>query len=49
MKLYPCKECGLKYETKTLADKCRAWCMTHNSCNLDIIKHNVTRSRVHKT
>lgn len=40
-KLYQCEECGLKYESEKIAEKCRAWCGEHKSCNLDIIKHAV--------
>lgn len=37
--LYVCKECGLKYEQKEIAEKCEAWCKEHQSCNLEIIKY----------
>jgi predicted Zn-ribbon and HTH transcriptional regulator len=40
-KLYECQECGMKYRDKELAEKCRAWCAKHKSCNLDIIKFAV--------
>lgn len=39
--LYACKECGLKYEQKEIAEKCEAWCKEHQSCNLEIIKYSV--------
>jgi len=39
--LYQCEECGLKYESKEIAEKCQAWCSEHKSCNLDIIKNAV--------
>ncbi len=39
--LYQCEECGLKYESKEIAEKCQAWCGEHKSCNLDIIKNAV--------
>ncbi|MBI4019734.1 MAG: hypothetical protein HY367_00250 [Candidatus Aenigmarchaeota archaeon] len=38
---YKCPECGLSYREKSLAEKCRAWCAKHRSCNLEIIKHAV--------
>ena len=38
---YQCEECGLVYAEKEIAEKCRAWCKEHNSCNLDIIKNAV--------
>jgi len=39
--LYQCEECGLKYESKEIAEKCQAWCSEHKSCNLDLIKYAV--------
>jgi len=39
--LYQCEECGLKYESKEIAEKCQVWCSEHKSCNLDIIKNAV--------
>ncbi|MBI2476022.1 MAG: hypothetical protein HYV67_02160 [Candidatus Taylorbacteria bacterium] len=39
--LYQCEECGLKYESKEIAEKCQAWCSEHKSCNLDVIKNAV--------
>lgn len=40
-KIYRCRECGLGYKDKKIAEKCQAWCKEHKSCNLDIIKHAV--------
>mgnify|MGYP001615810733 CR=1 FL=1 len=40
-KYYKCMECGLRYTDKETAEKCRAWCSEHKSCNLDIIKHAI--------
>lgn len=42
--LYQCEECGLKYESKEIAEKCQAWCSEHKSCNLDLIKYSVKDS-----
>ena len=39
--LHQCEECGLKYESKEIAEKCQAWCHKHKNCNLDIIKNAV--------
>jgi hypothetical protein len=36
-----CEECKLKYEDKSLAERCEAWCKEHKSCNLEIMKHAV--------
>ena len=38
---YKCSKCGLYYKDKKLADKCKAWCSKHNSCNIEIIKNSV--------
>ena len=37
--LYECSECHLKYKDKEWAEKCRAWCRKHQSCNLEITAH----------
>ena len=29
--IYRCSECGLAYERKEIAEKCRAWCKEHKS------------------
>jgi hypothetical protein len=36
-----CEECKLKYEDKSWAERCEAWCKEHKSCNLEITKHAV--------
>jgi hypothetical protein len=36
-----CEKCGFKYEDKSWAEKCEAWCKEHKSCNLEIVKHAV--------
>jgi len=38
-KLYKCPECGLEYQEKAWAEKCRNWCKEHKSCNLEITEH----------
>ena len=38
---YKCKECGLHYENKEIAEKCETWCRENQSCNLDITKHSL--------
>lgn len=35
---YQCKECGLHYKDKKTAEKCRAWCKEHKTCNIEITK-----------
>ncbi|MEX0932011.1 MAG: low molecular weight phosphatase family protein [Candidatus Saccharimonadales bacterium] len=40
-KLYECPECHLKYRQKEWAQKCKAWCKKHRSCNLEITAHAV--------
>lgn len=37
--LYQCAECGFKYTEKEWAEKCKAWCKEHHSCNIEIISH----------
>ncbi|QOJ79030.1 hypothetical protein IG193_00755 [Infirmifilum lucidum] len=41
--LWVCEYCGLKYESRELAESCEAWCRRHRSCNLEIAKHAVGR------
>src|SRR3989344_6576986 len=36
--LYQCKECGLHYKNKEMAEKCEAWCKEHKNCNVEITK-----------
>lgn len=36
--LHRCKECGLHYKGKELAEKCENWCREHKTCNLEITK-----------
>jgi hypothetical protein len=36
-----CEECKFKYEDKSWAEKCEAWCKKYKSCNLEITKHAV--------
>jgi len=38
LKGYKCKECGLIYNKKNLAEKCQEWHIKHKSCNPNIIK-----------
>lgn len=40
---YECTECGLRYEQKEIAEKCKAWCSVNHSCNLEIIKYAVKK------
>ncbi len=44
-RVYRCKECGLHYKERTLAEKCEAWCKEHHSCNLEIIKDSVEEKK----
>ncbi|HEX7368560.1 MAG TPA: hypothetical protein VF261_02795 [Candidatus Saccharimonadales bacterium] len=39
--IHTCPECGLHYTDKALAQKCKAWCRQHRSCNLEIAKLSV--------
>ncbi len=41
--LYQCPECKLLYKEKEWAEKCRAWCKEHKSCNLEITKHAIKK------
>jgi transposase-like protein len=43
--LYRCDECGFHYRDKATAERCRAWCREHKSCNLDITKDAVENER----
>ncbi len=36
--LYQCKECGLHYKDKELAERCEVWCAEHKTCNVEITK-----------
>jgi len=38
---YFCEICKLNYTTKELAEKCQAWCSTHESCNLSIASQSI--------
>lgn len=38
---YRCASCGFKYKEKEWAEKCKAWCSEHHSCNLEITRHAV--------
>jgi hypothetical protein len=44
--LFQCLECGLHYETEETAKQCEAWCKKYDSCNLDIMKLSVERSKL---
>ncbi|MBI4021367.1 MAG: hypothetical protein HY369_03925 [Candidatus Aenigmarchaeota archaeon] len=44
MTTFRCPVCGLHYPDATLAEKCAAWCRTHQSCNLAITRHAVASS-----
>jgi len=38
---WSCEICKLNYDKKELAEKCQAWCSTHNSCNLSIASQSI--------
>ena len=40
-KTFACSECGLAYQEREWAQKCRAWCKEHHTCNVEITKHAV--------
>jgi 5'-deoxynucleotidase YfbR-like HD superfamily hydrolase len=42
---FKCPECGLHYEGQKLALQCEAWCREHHSCNLEITRRSIERSR----
>ena len=46
MKGYKCKDCGLLYKDKRLAEDCEAWCLKHKSCNMEITKHAINKKEV---
>ncbi|MBI3337327.1 MAG: nucleotide exchange factor GrpE [Candidatus Staskawiczbacteria bacterium] len=37
--LYQCKECGLHYKDKDIAEKCETWCKENKTCNIEITRH----------
>jgi len=39
---YACKDCGMLYKTKELAEQCEKWCTEHKSCNLEIITQGIS-------
>lgn len=39
--IYHCSECGFGYKDRAMAERCRAWCKEHKSCNPEIIQHAV--------
>jgi len=45
VKLYSCKECGLRYREKTWAYTCEEWCKEHHSCNIEITSHAEQNSK----
>lgn len=38
-KYYECGVCSLDCTEREWAEKCDQWCSTHQSCNLEVIKH----------
>jgi len=40
---YQCTGCGLFYVEEDRARQCEAWCVAHQSCNLEITKYAVQR------
>lgn len=38
---YQCEACGMRYADRAWAEKCKAWCREHKSCNLEIVEHAV--------
>ena len=40
-KVFVCPECNMTYKDAEWAKKCDLWCKEHQSCNLEIIKHEV--------
>ncbi len=43
---YQCKDCGMFYKTKELAEACEKWCTEHQSCNLEIIKQGIAPDEI---
>ena len=42
---FACEECKLLYRNKNWAEKCEAWCKEHHSCNLEITRHSIKKTR----
>lgn len=42
---YACGECFLHYHDEARAQECESWCRQHQSCNLEITRHSIERSR----
>ena len=42
---YYCEECNMAYIDKKKAHECEEWCKKHKSCNLEIIKHAIKKSK----
>ena len=38
---FQCPVCKLWYAEKEWAERCQAWCLEHQSCNLEITKHAI--------
>lgn len=43
---FQCDVCKLKYRDKSTAEKCRAWCSTHDSCNFLIARQAINKNEV---
>jgi hypothetical protein len=41
---FACPECGLHYADEAVAQQCAAWCIAHNSCNLEITALSLERT-----
>ena len=39
---YQCEECGFLYEEQSWAEKCEAWCIEHQSFNIEIITRGIS-------
>jgi len=41
---FVCEACGHKYEERYWAERCEEFCIEHNACSLEIIRHSKKNS-----
>jgi hypothetical protein len=46
---FRCEECKLIYRECYWAEKCEEWCREYKSCNLEITKHAINKSKLRLT
>ncbi len=42
--VFVCDACGLAYRDESIATQCQAYCLKHNACNLELMRHAVQRT-----